>query len=244
MPILSTTFVGQGVAPRVEFAQALSPTVVLVQFSEPMEANAALLDPANYAITEDLGSDPRAAIAATRGLASQVVLTLDGSLTPGTANYNVAVPAAFVDLAGNTMDLAALDADFDGVGGPSALVTHKDGGELLTVSAPGALDGEYHIHVGPLGSIADPPLYSGISGQGRRIVVANEEFLGAMPPLPVGGPYAFTLVNLSTGLVTTSAPALTVLPGEFRSGTLRVRGLLAPPLDAGLRDLKHAPYPQ
>jgi len=90
---------------------------VAVTFSERMAANGDLLDPANYTITEDVGSDARVVTGVVVGGVSPsavVLLTLDGPLTPGTDNYNVAVDLSVVDLAGNTLDPLADDADFDG----------------------------------------------------------------------------------------------------------------------------------
>jgi hypothetical protein len=113
--LTSNPVAGIGVAPQVVSAAVVGARVA-VTFSELMQADAALLNAANYTITADVGSAARSvtgvAVAGTAP-SNTVLLTLDGALTAGDDNYNVAV-ANVVDLAGNAIDPAADDADFDG----------------------------------------------------------------------------------------------------------------------------------
>lgn len=109
-------YLGVGIQPQVVSAVVVGVRVAVV-FSEIMEPDAELLDPANYTITEDVGSDARVvtgvAVAGTSP-SNTVLLSLDGALTTGDDNYNVEVAVIVTDLAGNALDPAADDADFDG----------------------------------------------------------------------------------------------------------------------------------
>lgn len=112
---LTGTFIGRGVAPRVLSATALSPQTVLVVFNENMLANAALILPANYFVTPDVGSAARAVtlVVAQGTPPGAVLLTLDGNLTPGINNYRVTV-SNVRDVANNLIDAAFDEADFGG----------------------------------------------------------------------------------------------------------------------------------
>lgn len=118
MTHLQGSFVGIGIKPRVESAEALTQTTVKVTFVEPMRDDAELRDPANYTITADGGSAARV----VEGVSTEpindsmyVILELDGVLTVGTDNYNVQVDTTIADAAGNTLDPAYDDADFSGL---------------------------------------------------------------------------------------------------------------------------------
>lgn len=109
---LSGSFTGIGIEPQVVSAAAIAGTRVRVTFDEAMAADAELIDPTNYTITEDLGSDPRTVVSVVVESTTSVILTLDGILTFGTDNYNVEVANTVTDLAGNTLDPANDNADF------------------------------------------------------------------------------------------------------------------------------------
>jgi hypothetical protein len=114
---LSDTFVGIGVAPEVVSAFAETTRRVRVVFSEPMDAASGIADSASYTITADVGSAARTVVSVSLEPAvspTYVLLVLDGDLTVGTDNYNVAVDTTVTDAAGNELDAAADDADFDG----------------------------------------------------------------------------------------------------------------------------------
>lgn len=125
MPLIAS-FIGIGVDPQVANATAISDRLVRVRFSEPMLANAALLDPASYTITEDVGSAARTVIGVEVDGTDAVILQLDGPMTLGALNYNVAVDLAVGDLAGNLLNPAFDDADFDGRDSSAAIASHCD----------------------------------------------------------------------------------------------------------------------
>ncbi len=116
MPVI-IPFSGIGDAPAVILAE-MDGDLLRVTFSEDMRSNSALLDAANYTITEDAGSAPRLVLGVqVDGIAPSpsVLLTLDGPTTNGVDNYNVAVDLSVEDLAGNTLDPLLDDVDFDGL---------------------------------------------------------------------------------------------------------------------------------
>lgn len=105
-----------GVRPRVVSAVTLSSGLVRVTFNESLAPSGPTLDPTNYTITADVGSDARTVSGVALDGTSpspSVILTLDGALTSGIANYNVEV-ADVTDLAGNVVDPAFDNVDFDG----------------------------------------------------------------------------------------------------------------------------------
>ncbi len=122
MPI-EIPFNGIGVLPQVANASALTSQRVRVQFSEAMRQDAALTTPANYTITPDGGSAARTVLSVVSSGDDEVILILDGALTVGVDNYNVQVALTVADVAGNTLDPAADDADFSGIATPA---THCD----------------------------------------------------------------------------------------------------------------------
>lgn len=114
----SGSWIGAGTDPRVSGAVATGVQTVRVTFNEPMKDNAALTTPGNYVITPDGGSVARSVSSVVQESVTDptyVDLTLDGEMTAGTDNYNVAV-SSVEDVAGNPIDVAYDDADFDGQG--------------------------------------------------------------------------------------------------------------------------------
>jgi hypothetical protein len=123
----------------------------------------------------------------------------------------------------------------------------RDGGYSVTLVG-GVLipDGTYIVHVGPLGTEEDPDCYSGIEGSGSVTPFEDGSASIVIPPLPVGGPYAFTLRRLTGSgdpLIMTD-PILTVTPQHFRSGTFRLRRYLMPWMRIGNRSLDQVRFPQ
>jgi hypothetical protein len=114
MSRLLGSFTGSGIQPQVTGAVADTLTSVRVTFSESMLNNGALLTPANYVITHALGSSNRSVSAVSVLSPIEVILTLDGLLSPGTLNYTVTVALAVSDPAGNTLDPAHRAANFSG----------------------------------------------------------------------------------------------------------------------------------
>jgi hypothetical protein len=122
----------------------------------------------------------------------------------------------------------------------------KDGGYSIdaTLGGDGIDDGNYNVYVGPLGSALDPICYSGVSGQGSIIAVASNQFSCISPVLPIGGPYAFTLVDVVSGADEVAQPGLTVIPHDIASGVLAYRGLLPITWLTGYRTLAQLDFPQ
>jgi hypothetical protein len=105
-----------GVRPQVVSAVTLGTGLVRVTFNEPLAPTGPTVDPTNYTITADVGSAARtvSGVALDGDSPSpSVVLTLDGPLTDGIANYNVEV-VDVTDVAGNVVDPAFDNVDFDG----------------------------------------------------------------------------------------------------------------------------------
>lgn len=113
MPVLSPTYSGVGILPQVTSAVLVGARLA-VTFSEPMTEDAEILDPTNYTITPDGGSDALTVTGVVVASSTIVYLTLSGAPTTGDLNYNVEVADTVTDLAGNTLDPAADNADFDG----------------------------------------------------------------------------------------------------------------------------------
>jgi len=125
-------------------------------------------------------------------------------------------------------------------------IIFKDGGYVLegTLGGIGLADGNYELHVGPLSTSADPICYSGVSGQGEVVIVANNQFSCISPILPLGGPYAFTFVNTDTRAEDLTQPVLTAVPQLVRTGTLAYRGLLPRVWHLGFRTTDQLDFPQ
>lgn len=129
---------------------------------------------------------------------------------------------------------------------PEIIRVMNDGGASITVSGLGMPTGTYRIHAGPAGNTDDLVLYSGVPGQADRIVVENDRFTAVVPPLPIGGPYAFfmVLLNGSGASTFTTAEVLEVVAHHFRSGTMSLRSRLSQNARTGPRSVRDAPYPQ
>lgn len=120
----------------------------------------------------------------------------------------------------------------------------RDGGYIVNVTAAGVADGDYYVHVGPLGTVADPQCYSGISGQADVISIIGGAFDCVVPILPIGGPYVFTLIDVATETPATTDPGLTIVAHPVRSLVLAYRGLLPRHWAAGYRDISQLDFPQ
>jgi hypothetical protein len=158
----------------------------------------------------------------------------------------------------------------DDVGGNSANSTYTfDTTNSGTVNAPvyvpnvggGPVDmtgtipvGDYLIYVGPAGDATDPQVYNGIPGSGGGVVtfevIPNSGGLTAptapvyLPPLPVGGPYVFTLVPQPSGANINSNAIVTVLPENFSDKAFALRRMLPTWLAAGPRAIGSKRFPQ
>ena len=127
----------------------------------------------------------------------------------------------------------------------SPAVVQRDGGYEITVTLSGSVvDGLYFIHVGPNGDTTDDRCYSGIPGQGEQIQVTSFVFTCWVPPMPVGGPYAFTFVPVAGGSTITSVAALPVVPQFFRNRIQSLRKIFPPFWKTGFRSLDQVEFPQ
>jgi len=126
------------------------------------------------------------------------------------------------------------------------LIVPNDGGAVIAAELTGDPfeDGDYSVHVGPLGSVADPICYSGVSGRGSAIEITGNAFTCIVPILPVGGPYVFSIVPVdgSTPPRTTDA-LLTVIPHDFRTTVMTYRSRLVKGL-VGYRKPSDEEFPQ
>lgn len=125
-------------------------------------------------------------------------------------------------------------------------IVYNDGGYILEITAGGSglPDGDYNVHVGPLGSVSDPICYSGVSGGGNVVALENNFCTVVSPVSLIGGPYAFTFFNLDTEVVDPTSIALTVVAHPVRNLVLAYRGLLPRDWATGYRTLDQWDYPQ
>lgn len=245
---LTGTFTGIGIAPRVSSAAANAPDSIIVVFNESIDAVTGTV-PGNYTLTPGGGSAARVVTAVIQVSAGSFRLMLDGDLTPGSSNYTLTVTNV-EDAAGNIIDPAF---DTAVLSGPS-LVTDfapKEGGGPFTILATGLAEGGYEVFLGPLGSDDDPQVYNGIPGSGGTIlefvetsVSGQVSAVGYLPPLPVGGPYNFTMVPEGGGGPILAGQAVTVVPSSFRSQTMMLRRILPPWYKTGVRNPDQERFPQ
>ena len=125
-------------------------------------------------------------------------------------------------------------------------VVDNEGGMLVQTTRAGLPNGTYNVYLGPLGTTEDPICYSGVAGQGNVVIVRRnlERFTVPVPPLPTGGPYAFTLVNTVTGDTYNLEPSITVVRRQFRSLRYTVRRRLPRDFEMGPRRTDFEEYPQ
>ncbi len=127
---------------------------------------------------------------------------------------------------------------------PEIQVVDNEGGEKITVTLTNVTDGQYNIHLGPLGTALDPIMYSGISGNGNTVTLTGGVFGAVTPPLPVGGPYRLTLVPLPSGITQVTEPAVTVIPHLMREKVFSMRRNLSPRWKLGSRRIVTERFPQ
>lgn len=96
---------------------------------------------------------------------------------------------------------------------------------------------DLRVHVGPLGSSADPVCYSGRAGQGTTVRPSSTSLLRCyLPPLdPTGGPYDVYVQRVDGADSGTLATAITVLPRQYQSTIFALKRLMPPIYWAGIR---------
>lgn len=241
-------FTGVGVDPRMSSALNLPGAIQLkVTYTEAMNPNADLTDPTNYTLTPDAGSVARQILAIQpENMVNPtfVTLFLDDQFTGGTDNYNIAV-VLVEDLAGNVIDVAFDDVDFDGQGpvpdGVSVLSLNllldpaaapDNGGVVLTFSGVFPLTPIIVSIVAPAGEV---DCYSGQSGNGNEAIRVDASTLKVVAPvLPLG---IFDVIARSGVLTDTLVAGLPVVNRFFHSKVLDLRKLFPPVLAVGPRDL-------
>jgi hypothetical protein len=115
---ITAAFIGQGTLPTFVSVTTPAERTVRVSFSEPMDPSSGVLDLGSYTLTAGAGA-VACAITEVRpddpDAPSFVDLVLDGEMTIGTENYELAVDSGFTDVAGNTIT-GTLTRAFDGRG--------------------------------------------------------------------------------------------------------------------------------
>ena len=121
--------------------------------------------------------------------------------------------------------------------GAVPFAVEESGGQPITMVAGGLDDGDYEIHIGPLGTADDPFAVSGRAGtaQGRRIRSRDGILRFYTPILIVGGPYPITIIPWAGGAALVTAGLVTVKRRWFRSVVYDLRRRLARFISAGAR---------
>jgi hypothetical protein len=118
----------------------------------------------------------------------------------------------------------------------------KDGGTKVTFTGAVA-DGTYRVFVGPLISAKDPQCYGGLE-VGELVTAEGGVFECVIPPLPIGGPYAFFLIDVNTGGSSATSTVLDVVAHDFKSRVLNVRRVLPRHWKMGYRTPRGEEFPQ
>lgn len=102
-----------------------------------------------------------------------------------------------------------------------------DGGRLLTLTGVFELGATYRVHVGPLGTTADPACHSGVAGQGDDCHPVSATILRAYTPLLEPGTTPNILVvDQVTAEQHVLAAALTVVDRQFSNLVWALRQML------------------
>lgn len=158
----------------------------------------------------------------------------------------VAVGIVADDLAGNTLNTSySFSVTLSGqVSALTPSTVDTEGGTIITGTVAGLTAGNYTVHVGPLGTTADPVAYSGVEGRANTIVIGSDgRFTIVAPPLDDGGPYVITFVDsVSTAVV--SNAVLTVVQRNFHRKRQDFRRLFPPRWNTGPRTTLQERFPQ
>lgn len=126
-------------------------------------------------------------------------------------------------------------------------IVPRDGGYEVRLLVTSIDAGTFRVHFGPAGADSDPICYSGVSGQGERVIITpGTSVTVIVPPEPIGGPYPFYFERLTgIGLETfTSSPLVTVVPHLVRSRMLTYRQTLLRNWKTGYRTIEALEFPQ
>jgi hypothetical protein len=98
----------------------------------------------------------------------------------------------------------------------SPVVVSEDGGRMLTITGTFSMAATYQVHVGLLGTTADPLCHSGVAGEGPDCRPINPTTLRAYTPLlPPGEVLDVLVVEPATAEQHGLAAALTVVIRQF-----------------------------
>lgn len=115
------------------------------------------------------------------------------------------------------------------------------GGRLLTISGDflGQAGLPYEVHVGPLGTVADPKAQSGIPGQGSILYPQGESSLECYLPRQTAVGMVSVLIRRVDGTREQLVPlCLEIMPRQFNLYTYRLLSLLPPYYAVGARSLE------
>lgn len=236
----SASALGAGVGPTVLLASQLSPTTFQVAFSEPM-ATSGVTAPANYTLTANGGSIVRSVTFVAPLSLSSVVVTVNGALSVGVNAYTVTVTGVS-DIVGNNIDTSANSANLTVVGTTSSAHS-RDGGSYATLGLPTIVSpGRYHVHVGPLGTSADPRAYSRVAGEAEfvRLAAGQTSVSVALPSAAtVGNNRIATFIAIDPTASPSTFQSLNFvdfLPRQYFSSALSMRRLFPYRYDIGFID--------
>ena len=116
------------------------------------------------------------------------------------------------------------------------------GGRLFRILGDfaGQFGFEYAVHVGPLGTTADPKAYSGKAGQNTKLTIWNEgELRCYLPRLESGGKVSVLVRRADGAREQLLVDVLDVVPRQYFSGVFELRGVLPPYYLTGPRSLEN-----
>jgi len=98
---------------------------------------------------------------------------------------------------------------------------------------------EYNVHVGPLGTTADPKALSGKAGQGTGLYVwTSQELRCYMPRLTAGSPVSLLIRRVDGSREQLVSNALQVLPAQYPNSVFDIRSVFPPHYAVGPRKLE------
>jgi hypothetical protein len=107
------------------------------------------------------------------------------------------------------------------------VVVPEDGGRLVTITGTFSMAATYQVHLGLLGTTADPLCHSGVAGQGANCRPINPTTLRAYTPiLPPGEVLTVLVVEPATAEQHSLAAALTVAIRQFSNLVWELRQVL------------------
>lgn len=117
-----------------------------------------------------------------------------------------------------------------------------EGGTLVRIYGDfaGQFGVPYNVHIGPLGTTADPKAYAGIAGRGTTLYLWNEGEIRCYTPMLTAGITVDVLVRTADGSKETLlADALQVLPRQYYGSVFEIRSILPPYYLVGPRNLEN-----